>query len=1048
MKSFFKVYCFILLFILTSKAQNINYRRYAEQDGLLNKFVYCINQDKLHFLWVATAEGLVRYDGKNFLTFSIANGLAENFVYSIFIDKNDNKWIGHYNGGITMFDNHSFKIIDTKKYFTSRINKFYQNSENEIIICTQNDGLWMLTKENKLIELTSEFTEKPIINDVLQLENKSYLIATNEGIIVLKKDALNQKYSKNLVQDTEYYAIISLIEHKDKIIYATEYDGIFNIKFDENFNFTSKKFTLNANQKNTGKIIFINKDKNNRLYISYENGSFSQNIVSENEISQTTLYQISNDKYATFCKSMLVDLEDNLWIGTYGNGLLQSFGNVFLSYSNQFDFTQENINTLTIKDQKIYFSVKNELFMYDIAIDEYKQLMFDIDIKELQTHDIKDIIIDEYNNIYISIDDKGVYVSNLKKLNFKEFFCHFEDKPSCSVNCITKDGEKNLWLATENGAFKVDLIKTKIQRFGIDNGLPHNKVNCITRDSKNRFWFATQSSGISYFQDGKLFKLHSPLENIAVSISTIYEDKFGNIWFGTYGKGIMRYKNGVFDKQFSKLDGMGSDFCYTIIEDANGFLWIGHKNGFSKVNMETSEINYYENNTEYSDAEVNLNAVSKENDSKIWYGTNHGLIKFDSNNDRKNIIENSNVITSIKLFFNEPQWNLFKVRKQITTPPQNLQFKHNQNHLKFEFIGISLKSPDNVKYKFYLDGFEKEWSQESKQNYATYSNLPPGNYIFKVISKNKDGKWNKKPVEYAFSIDAPFWQKWWFILMSILLFFGLTFSVFYYRTYNLRKRNVFLLKEKLKLEYEISERKTIEKKLNESQRLLELSHSEMNEFMWRLYHDLKSPLKSIKGLVNIALTAPPKTEDSQKYYKLIGITTDKLDAILTDFAKIKTLSDFDFSSDLINFEELIDEVIVQLKKQYNLELFNIIIENKTNDLKIYTDKSSLEMIFINIFRNSIIYANHLNPYLKIRIKSYKKNICILIADNGIGIERMALSKVFNMFYKGTEKSKGTGLGLYLTKKYIEMMKGNISISSTKSKGTVVLLQFPNTPPQK
>ncbi|TAG56367.1 MAG: hypothetical protein EAZ27_05080 [Cytophagales bacterium] len=1048
MKYFFKFTLssfFLAQFIF---AQKINYKHFTEADGLHNLYVYAIKQDKNSFLWIATAEGLLRFDGKSFLNFNTKNGLQENFVNTLFVDSLDRKWIGHYSGGITVFDNNSFKILNTQKLITSRINIFFQNKNGEILVGTQSDGLWIINSDLSIKKITTSDSEFPIINDIQQINENQYLLATNEGLISISIDNRTNRYTKKTIENTDYYQIISILKIKNQIVYATEYDGIFGIDFKNSDTYRTYKLPHNLDLELSGKIIFIDKDKNNHIYISYENGNFSQNKLLAFSIEQNTSYNISKDKFSTFCKSMYVDKEDNLWIGTFGNGLLQSSGNVFLSYSNSFDYPQENVTAIAIKADVIYYAIGSELYKYDIKKELYTKLTYHISSKEAQTEEIKHILIDENDIIYISIENKGLYSSSLKKMKFKEFFCHLEDKPSCTINNFIKD-ENFLWLATDNGAYQVNLSSQNIKRIGIENGLPHNKVYTIKRDSKNRIWFATHSSGISYFEFGKLFKIHSPLENVAVNISTIYEDKNKDIWFGTYGRGIMRYKNGEFDKQFSKFDGMGSDFCYTISEDNNGFLWVGHKNGFSKINIETSEINFYENITEYSDAEVNLNAVcndpENEVQNQIWYGTNHGLLKFDSENDRKNIIENSNVITGLKLFFNEPEWNKLKVRKQITSPPQNINFKHSDNHFTFEFIGISLKSPENVKYKFFLEGFENDWSLESKQNYATYSNLPSGTYTFKVISKNKDGKWNKIPTTYSFQINKPFWKEWWFILLSFLLFLFIIFIVYYFRTLNLRNKNALLLNEKLKLEYEISERKIVENKLQESQRLLQLSHDELNEFMWRLYHDLKSPLKSIRGLVNIALAAPPKIEDSQKYYGLIGLTTDKLDAILTDFSKIKILTDFEFSNDLIDFKVLFDNTISQIKLKHDLTNFSFKYLDQTKSENFYTDYSSLEMIFNNVIRNCVMYASA-NPIITVRIKSYSKFVSILIVDNGIGIEKIALSKVFNMFYKASERSKGTGLGLYITKKYVEIIKGEIGIVSTKNKGTMVRIKIPSIPP--
>lgn len=998
-------------------------------------------QDEYHFLWLGTAEGLCRYDGQEIMTFTTKDGLDENFINTSFVDKFNNKWLGHYQGGITFFNNKNFKIVDTKRQINSRVNKFYQTNNSGVFVCTQSNGLW---KVNYKLESQKIGGDEywPMIWDMIAVGNNEYLIATGEGCFYLKLDDKNNIISKTAIANTDLYSILNIVKtDSNTYLLGTEYEGIFKLTFNSVNNNKLEKINSDKKVESEGRLVFIEKDRNGNIWISTENGGLTLNRFENNTFEVKATFDIDFKYYSTFCRSVLLDTENDLWIGTYGNGLYESSKNIFLSYSTTEDFTKRNIKSLAIHNNKVFFAENSGLYEFNIITKKYKKLGYKIDLKPQDVGAIKSIYIDDKNKIYLSFENQGVYVSDINNLNFKLMFCKLNDKPSCTINNMVKQSENSFWFATENGAYNLNPNNNAIKKLSIENGLPHNKVYYTFLDSKKRVWFATHGSGITYYDSDHLVKIPSPLDSKGIDISTIFEDHNHDIWFGTYGQGILRLHNGIFDLHYTKNEGLGSNFCYTIIEDGNNNLWIGHKNGFSKISSETRLVTFYDNLSEYSDAEVNLNSLAVESKSEFWYGTNQGLLKFDGNNDRSGVTENYNLIKGVKLFFEEPDWNKLGKEREITSPPQNIKLSYNNNHITFEFIGISLKTPEKVKYKFFLQGFDYDWSLPTKQNYATYANLPHGKYTFKVISMNKDGKWNEEPASYSFEITPPFWLTWWFICLAFISVVSLIVWIYIIRTNHLNRKIARQQEEKERLEHEIGERIIVEQKLQESQRLLQISNEELHELMWRLYHDLRSPLKSIQGLINIALLDAAGA--SKMYFELINSSAEKLDSILKDFSRVKIIKNFDFKVEKIDLCALIEKNINELGQKFPLD--NYFIQNTCQDSGMfYSDASLVEICIYNVLKNAFEYRSVTNhAVIKIKVKHYEKYSTIIISDNGQGIPKEALGKVFTMFYRANDKSKGNGLGLYIAKKNIEILNGKIAIFSKFKTGTTVVIQIPS-----
>jgi signal transduction histidine kinase len=490
----------------------------------------------------------------------------------------------------------------------------------------------------------------------------------------------------------------------------------------------------------------------------------------------------------------------------------------------------------------------------------------------------------------------------------------------------------------------------------------------------------------------------------------------------------------------TKQNGLLSNFCYTITLNKRGNVWVGHKNGLSEITLETQKIYNTSNSDLLQEVEMYLNAIAKDK-QVIWYGTNKGLLKYNPEEAANSSGENQNLITGFKIFFEFPDTSKYNYRSSFLFPPNNLKLSYDENHVTIEYIGICLTDSKKVLYKYYLEGYDERWSPETDLTQITYSNLPSGKYTFHFISMNQDGLWSLKPTTYSFEIIPPYYKTWWFYFLVTSWSAVILLSIFIYRTKQLERKNDFLEGEKLKLESEVLQRKMTEEKLRTSEIQLQRASEELNTFIWRSYHDLRGPLKTIQGLVYVALSETEK-KPIVSYLELINTTTSKLDALLQQFSKVTEVRKSKISITKIDIDEIMEASLVSALNSHNCIDYDISKDVRVNG-DLYFDKNFIFTLLHHVFDNAVIFSKNHFPVINIKIKQYGSQLRIVISDKGNGIHQEALPKVFDMFYRGSSSSIGYGLGLYIVNKIANVFDGSIHIFSEVNEGTTVIIRLKN-----
>ncbi|PCH69060.1 MAG: hypothetical protein COC01_02380 [Bacteroidetes bacterium] len=816
-------YLFIL-FVLAPNfvfGQSYYYKRYSLEEGLAQSQVYSMHQDQFGNLWLGTIGGITKFDGIRFKSFTTKDGMANSAVTNILEDSKGNIWIGTWKGLSIYTCENSFSISSPIENGCNK--KFYnitkeQGLINEAINCIieESDSLYWVGNAEGLSRLHLRSSDDDF--DLRDIKIKNYTIGDSSNFLEIKalckskqgrlwigtdrgiyyKDGDSKIALFNDDQNNPIGIINCIIEDKDRSIWFGASKGLYKLS-DESTEL--QDFLKQGGISNRDVTSIIQSEKGDIIFGTNGNGYY---VYNGDKIEH---FGITNGVPNPFIRSLLEDREENLWIGTEGDGVLMFTGKRFEIY-NRTHGLNNNIIWTIYQDSKDYFwfgsygSGLNRYNMANVATQYISQK------NGLSGNKIYSINEDAYNNLWIGTDHGVSKFSlnelqqgniNIKNLNNKIII------PSGAAYSIIEDHKNNTWIGTKDGAYKVLKDKNRIQRtinYSKIHGLAGDAVRSILLDSKNNLWFATEGglSKLIPHLDSLFTYSKNPDKNISLFeniteedglnnslIITIKEDASGNIWFGSYGGGVYMLNSVTHDLiNISAKAGLTSDNVVLILFDDQNNLWIGSNLGLDQLNvneyLENGRIviKHFGKLEGFAGVETNQNGGFKDKNGDLWFGTIGGAIKYNTTIDKSNIVKPQTNITKVRLFYD------------ILDIPDDGVFEFDKNHISFDFAGVSLTVPEKVRYRYKLENFDDDWSPITDNPFATYSNLPPGNFAFNVIACNNDGLWNTIPATYNFQIIAPFWRKWWFINLSAVTIIVLLFLFIKYRVKKVENVNKIL----------------------------------------------------------------------------------------------------------------------------------------------------------------------------------------------------------------------------------------------------------------
>ncbi|MEN3322238.1 two-component regulator propeller domain-containing protein [Mariniflexile soesokkakense] len=1049
--NYFKIKKNYLIFLITisvnfvvegqvfEQANAIRFKKYDGNNGIPGETIKTIYQDQSELMWLGVEyKGLVSFDGKSFKQYEFnqenENSISSNIINSICEDREGNLWIGTIDGlnkRKKTLNNHiqsDFLRFYSEENPTSipsnYICQIFKNKNADLLIGT-GQGLCLLESNNQFKQISLTNSKDPAVRCIYQLKSGQYFIGTDKGLFKLSE--AYQKIGYWAVDDAQG-RVTSIDEDVDGNLWIGTRSGLFLFNKEQLHEINE---VLNENYHFDGMGIHnVLRDKWGRMWVgSYSRGLyiFYKNGESYEFISNKALYE--NGFHAYQIRGISQDSQGLIWVATKDEGFyiydhrMETFG---LLNTTSSPLKLSNSSILAVfesSDNNLYVGTRQGGIN---IVDAQRKHIAHYTHNPDSVHSIGDNRVEGFaeqrsGEIWLAT------VKGLSKFSpVSKVFKNYNFKPTHS---IVIDKKNQLWLGTSKGLFVFDPLKEFFSCPFIHVPALEDNIRSLFIDNDQNLWIGTNNSGLLQYSPEKGILKHYYAEHTderyrlpSNAIRAIQQDHEGNIWIGTLLNGMIKLEKGYNEQSYSfsehVFDGTG---VFSIIEGKSGVFWLSTNKGIHEFDSQLETTRDF--GTQYGlQGEVfNNTAFLKSNNGYIYFGGNKGLNFFKPERISKILFTPTTSIKAITVS-SPGKDDFFQESLGV------FQFKYG-SYISFDFFLNDYSNPQNNKFKYRLEGITKGWIDLVNNNNISFASLKPGDYKLDVIGANSDGIWSKNQQTVTFKILDPWWlSKIAKALYVIFIVFAI-YQIIRFIAFRDRKKHEL---EIIKLEKSQAE-KIIEEKLR---------------FFTDISHELRTPLTiilpSAEKLVkikkdNIVEVKKHGVSILRNVKALMGLVEDLLEFRKIENGSIilttKPLQVIDFCYNTFSeFSYLAESKKIGYHFNTNLSEFNAMI-----------DPNILNKVLSNLLSNAIKYTqNHGHIELVITGTTTMDKLLILVKDTGVGVSTEDLPNIFDRFYRAKSEitSRGTGIGLALTKSLVEIHGGIIYVHSEEGKGSVFTVEIP------
>ncbi|HVE56233.1 MAG TPA: two-component regulator propeller domain-containing protein [Pyrinomonadaceae bacterium] len=995
--------CCCLCVISTAVRAQYRIDQWTADDGLPQNSVYGIVQTKDGYLWLATVDGLARFDGARFTVFNKSNsaGIVNNRFLNLFESADGDLWAGTEESGAVRYQGGRFEHFRAEVGFPESVVWIESDTSGDGEIIHAYDRTVRFTGRKG-----SPF--EPDANIPLPAG-----AARSSSVKIFCRFNGENKFSECFINGRwQSFSLPDRLSEGKFLSVALELNTDGSPKL---------RFVPTAAQASNGIAWLITAD--GRI-AEAENGRVTRFFDGRDGLPKYPLYFITGARLALVAKDeegalWLVDLpsmqkelllrkdavpppllksaetfstyadgEGDLWFGTSRDGLFRARKQIVTPYSEAEGIAKKTVYPVYQDRAGTIWGGSDGLYKNENGRFVFIESTANFLVNAIGEDGAGRLLISNFGALYVRDNNE---------------FVPFEPGKIPAIGlifAIHADRENALWIGGDGGLrrFKDGVLKS----FTTADGLAGNNVKTIIEAKSGGLWIGTYD-GLSRFENGRLQSWREADGLPSRTVRALYEDADGALWIGSYDGGLARFKNGQFTRYNTKT-GLPNDGAFQILEDDDRNFWISSNRGIYRVKRD--ELNDFAdgriarvNAVAYGKSDGMLNAECnggrspagvRARDGRLWFPTQDGLAVIDPQNIKTNSQPPPVVIETIKIDNNEAEFD--KQRSEINIEPA-------QQNFEIAYTALSFINSENLRFKYKLEGLDDDWIDAGTRRLAYFSHVPPGDYTFRVIAANSDGVWNERGATLKITVSPPFYRTWWFLSLSVFSLFGLAFFIY--------RRRISRL-QRAKKDQESFSRRLIESQENERKRIAGELHDSLSQNLVIIKNRAMMSLAerdnvgyAFEQIEEIAEAATESLAEVREIAaNLRPFQIDRLGLTKAVRALIRKTT-----APNLKIASRIDEIDAVLPPEMQINLYRILQESLNNIIK-HSKATEAEVL----------------------IEKNGKIISVEISDNGIGFDKSARLE---------ENEVGGGFGLSGMSERARILGATLIVESSAGNGVTV-----------